>query len=729
MSRRGLEVPIATLPTKISADDAVEAAYGRDLDWIAEKLRLGLSVLVECDKQLALHLYRALRRRTRSTGGPSLRLLSGHAVSGDEAAGARAAGLMQRIVAQIQEAVFSGEAGQVLVLPHLDILTTTTRSGLSSETREAAALLYENPDAVFLAFRDPSFELPKVIEGLFAMRRSLVGLPREALRHLITQHEARKFALDTFQPYSLYKYLSGLNAVRCRQILAHVSDRLDFDPASPGTAEALIREIRQMTLGADLELPSVDIDRDIGGYGAVKQRLKTEILDLLRQKDESADPELVRHIEAIVPKGLILHGPPGTGKTFFAKAMATALDATILIVSGPELKSRWVGESEENLRQVFARARRAAPSIVVFDELDSFASARGSFTGSGVEHSMVNQLLTEMDGFRKEELVFVVGTTNLPDALDPALLRPGRFELAIEIPYPDARDRRAILEIYLRRFDLKMSEALLDELVQRTGGLVDEKRRTRFSGDHLNAIVRALKREELRQGAAALEITREHLEQAVGTRTKGPVTLQAQEERTVAVHEAGHAVLAYVLPHCPTIDTVSIASDEEETLGYVLQEVRRNRYVVTEPELLDDVCVLLGGRTAERLLLEAVSVGAYDDLHRANAIARMMVEELGMSPELGMRTFTADRADAGASRALRRPLPDATAAGIERAVGAILDAQQQRAESLLRSHRAQLEAVRDELLRAKTVRVEALRRIFGDRSFKAHETPPHALEP
>src|SRR5207249_8164566 len=157
------------------------------------------------------------------------------------------------------------------------------------------------------------------------------------------------------------------------------------------------------------------------------------------------------------------------GKTFFAKAMATAIGAAVTIVSGPELKSKWVGESEGNLREVFHRARQSAPAIIVFDELDSFASARGTYTGSGVEHSMVNQLLTEMDGFRKEELVFVIGTTNFVEILDPALLRPGRFEFHLHIPYPDNDNRRQILAIYDKKMKLQMSEGTLEYAVKRTG--------------------------------------------------------------------------------------------------------------------------------------------------------------------------------------------------------------------------------------------------------------------
>ena len=160
---------------------------------------------------------------------------------------------------------------------------------------------------------------------------------------------------------------------------------------------------------------------------------------MLQAKDKQTDPDQIKKMESLIPRGMIFWGPPGTGKTLFAKGMATALGAAITVVSGPELKSRWVGESEENLRLIFHRARQSAPSIIVFDELDSFAAARGTYTGSGVEHSMVNQLLTEMDGFHSEELVFVVGTTNFVESLDPALLRPGRFEFHLHIPYPNAR--------------------------------------------------------------------------------------------------------------------------------------------------------------------------------------------------------------------------------------------------------------------------------------------------
>ncbi len=717
-----LEIPIDALPRSLTADDAVEAAYGTELDEVRDKLIQGLSVLVECDKQLTLYLYRALRSRFRAAGERDrrrLQLISGHATSAEDPQNMMT--LMQRLLAQLQEAVFSGDVERVIVLPHLDVLTTTTRSGLSDLTREAAVLLYDNPDAVFVAFKDPSFELPKVIENLFPVRCSLLGIARERLGHLITRREARKLTTEALNPYSLYKYLSGTHAVRCRQILGHFHDHVDFDPAAPETAAAIYREIREMTLTADVELPRVDLGRDVGGYGTVKKKLREEILDLLLVKDRSHDDAEIRRIEEIVPKGMIFHGPPGTGKTFFAKAMATALDATILIVPGPELKSRWVGESEANLRRLFAQARRTAPSIIVFDELDSFAAARGTYTGSGVEHSMVNQLLTEMDGFRSEELVFTVGTTNFVESLDPALLRPGRFELQVEIPYPDDDDRRAIVEIYLEKFGLDAGDDIVEHLVQRTAGLVEIEgaehdrptRAGRYTGDHLYAVARALKREELRRGKGPMTVTRDDVDRALGGRARS-VKLRAEEEHAIAVHEAGHAVLAYVLPHCPTIKKVTIATGDEAALGYVMQAVRKNKYVTTEDELLDDLCVMLGGRAAERLCLRSVSMGAYNDLQRASHLARAMVEELGLSPEIGPRTFPPGEADDSGPR-----VSDKTVEVIDAEIDRILKAQRRRAEELLERHRDQLDRLHRLLLEKKTLGLEDLEEVFDHKDFKA----------
>jgi cell division protease FtsH len=698
----------------------VEVAYRDDLDWIEEKLRSRLSVLIKCDKQLANYLYKALRRRFRgNTSGPRLRLLSGHPGTPDPNQPAQqVAMLTQRLLDELRDAIYNAEDESILALTHLDILTTTTRSALGLEAREAAAIMYENPDLVFLGFSDPAFEIPEVIEKVFTVKYQIIGIARDRLPGLILQREARKFGVETFNPFMLYKYVSGLNAVRCRQVFAQLEGRVDYDPAAPQSVDAIYRDIRKLTLVGSLEVPRVDLGADIGGYGKVKDKIREEILQLLKLKEQSSNADEIKAIEEIVPRGMIFEGPPGTGKTFFAKAIATALNATVTVVSGPELKSKWVGDSEENLRRVFAQARKSAPAIIIFDEIDSFATARGTYTGSGVEHSMVNQLLTEMDGFRKEELVFVVATTNFAESLDPALLRPGRFELIIEIPYPNKEDREEILKIYRKKFRLDISDELLDYLVARTGGFVDYERGIRYSGDHLYAVMRGLKREQLRRGGQMV-VTQEDADKVLGGRKEKKNKLEDAEKRTVAIHEAGHAILAYTLPNCPTVERITISSEEEDYLGYVMHAVAKHQHVRTQLSLEDSICVALGGREAEQLFLGLVSSGCWNDLQQATAIASMMVEELGMS-ELGVRAFRQDGGDAAALRGMRlRAISDATAERVDQEVGRIIEAQRERAISLLLKYKEQYDKLVEVLLDKQTIGLDEMKEIFGGEQFKS----------
>lgn len=719
MTTDHIQVAISTLPTTLTYDEAVESAYREDLDWIEEKLRSRLSVLIECDKQLSNYIYKALRRRFRGQDGPKLRLLSGHPRAADPANPMQNnMTLTQRLLEELREAIYNATDDAILVMTHLDILTTTTRSALNVEAREAAAIMYENPDLVFLGFTDPGFEIPSVIEKVFTVKYQLIGIARDRLTSLIVQREARKFGVDTFNPFTLYKYVSGLNAVRARQVFAQLEGRIDYDPAAPQSVDAIYRDIRKLTLVGDLEVPRVDLDRDIGGYLKVKEKIKSEILELLSMKEKSGSAEQVKSIEEIVPRGMIFEGPPGTGKTFFAKAIATALNATVSVVSGPELKSKWVGESEENLRRVFAQARKSAPALIIFDEIDSFATARGTYTGSGVEHSMVNQLLTEMDGFRKEELVFIVATTNFAESLDPALLRPGRFELIIEIPYPDKDDRKAILEIYRKKFALDLSDEMLDYMVQRTGGFVDHERGIRFSGDHIYALMRGLKREQLRR-AGEHKIEREDIDKVLGGRKDKKKKLEQEEERTVALHEAGHAILAYTLPDCPTVERITISSEEEDYLGYVMHAVAKHQHVRTQRALEDSICVALGGRMAEQLFLGVVSSGCWNDLQQATAIASLMVEELGMS-KLGVRALKQDGGDQAVLRGMKlRSISDATAERVDEEVSRIIGEQNVRAMTMIQDFKAEYDKLVEVLMEKKTIGLDEMKEIFGGRSFKS----------
>jgi cell division protease FtsH len=687
-------IPEVDLPKDLTVDQAVEAAYAAELAEAASHLQRGLPVLIECDKDLGPYLFVNLRARLKQAGLQSL-YLDGRPRQPD--ANALAAGFVGTLLTQLRDAVRGAVERRVVVLPHLDLLTTS-QGGLTAEAREVIPLLYENPELVWLGFKDPSFPLPRVIENLFPHRVSLLGIGRSRLRHLVTQKESRKFGRQ-LNPWGLYKYVSGVNAVRLRKLLSTLEGE-DY----PADARHAYRQLRRATLVGTLEIPETDLDRDIGGYAKVKQRLRAEILDVLAHKDRVSDPEEITRLEELIPKGMIFWGPPGTGKTLFAKAMAAALGAATTVVSGPELKSRWVGESEESLRQIFRRARQSAPAIIIFDELDSFASARGTYTGSGVEHSMVNQLLTEMDGFHREEMVFVVGTTNFAEILDPALLRPGRFEFQLHIPYPDAADRREILRIYDHKMGLQMTPEALESAVRLSGSFVEGAAPgTRYSGDHLNALCRAVARIRLRE-----EIQRPtepaDIERALTEWAERPQMTPA-EERVVATHEAGHAVCALFCKHATPIERISILGDAAGALGFVRYQDKAHRYVVTRGELLDDLCVLMGGREAEALLLDDLSIGSVEDLRRATQIARALVEEFGMGGEqIGVCRFHTDSGEPG-----RHPhLSPAQLEALDRGVRELLEDGRQRAAQILAENRTLVETLRDLLLDKKVIDAKTL---------------------
>ncbi|MFT3710553.1 MAG: AAA family ATPase [Archangium sp.] len=685
-----LTIPEEKLPAELSAFTAVEAAYPAEIARVVDSLRRGLPVLIEAEKELTPYLYKCVRDRLKKETPPRQFLyLDGRPIN-DMPQPQPGMGLVATILFYLREAVRGAVQDRILVLPHLDLLTTSV-GGLTSEAREVIPLLYENPELCFLGFKDPSFPLPKVIENLFPRKESLLGVPRERLGQLVTQRESRKLGADrNLKPYQLYKSVSGVNAVRMRRLLSTLTGE-DY----PKDTKPAYAQLRQATLVGQLTLPDIDLTKDIGGYAKVKDRLNKEILDVLALKDQSDDENAMKRIEGLIPRGMIFWGPPGTGKTLFAKAMATALGAAVTVVSGPELKSKWVGESEENLRQVFTRARVAAPAIIVFDELDSFATARGTYQGSGVEHSMVNQLLTEMDGFRKDELVFVVGTTNFVESLDPALLRPGRFEFHLHIPYPNNDDRRAIIKIYDEKLGLNLSPRALDYAVKRTSDIV-EGSNTRYSGDHLQALCRAMARMRLREKRTGmLEI--EDVEKALSSwadRNK----LSPKEELVVATHEAGHAVVSLFCPTSPPIDRISILGDF--AAGYVRHAESEHATVKTFKQMMDSICVLYGGREAENLFFEDISWGSGGDLNNATDIARSLVEDYGLGgPDVGVRRVEISPTD---------PLSESMKAAMERGVNEILETQRKRAAEILRANKELVKSLRDLLVEKKVLDAETL---------------------
>jgi cell division protease FtsH len=323
---------------------------------------------------------------------------------------------------------------------------------------------------------------------------------------------------------------------------------------------------------------------------------------------------------------------------------------------------------------------------------------------------MVNQLLTEMDGFHSDELVFVVGTTNFVESLDPALLRPGRFEFHLHIPYPDQTDRREILKIYNASMSLGMDADSLEYAIKRTGEYVEGALLgTRFSGDHINALCRALARIRLREKTDRPTSTQD-IERALTEWIDRP-NMTSKEQRVVATHEAGHAVCALFCQHATPIERISIQGDAAGALGFVQYQDPAHKYVVTRGQLLDDLCILMGGREAEQLLLDDLSIGSSDDLRRATNIARALVEEFGMGGDaVGVCRYESED-DRQPGRF--RQLSPAQLEILDNRVRELIEEGRSRAVAILKENQALVETLRDLLIDRKVIDAKTLTSLTG----------------
>ncbi len=690
-----LELKIAELPKKITMYDAVDTCYMDPIRFIWTRLKEGVSVLVRCEKQIVPYLQGTLKKRLAAEG-KTVAIVDGRSDPSQNNQTTRVMG----IVNHLRTLVNNTEANKVFFLPYLDIVTSTAMGGLSQEGKEIMTIIHENPLLVMVAFEDPDFPLPELISQAFPARTELLGIPRQRLAGLITSDEARKFAVDTINLMGIFKYVSGLNPVRFREIMGIFAHKADFDPAMADQYGNYLRELRDYTACGGVSLSHINLDHDIAGYSGVKQKIHQNILGLLKSTTQTSDEKKIKKIESIIPRGLIFHGPPGTGKTLFAKGIAEAMNAAIYIVSGPELKSKWVGEGEANIRRLFARARATAPSVIVFDELDSIASARTGSSADGAAqaaHSMVNQLLTEMDGFRKEQMVLVIGTTNFVDCLDPAFLRPGRFEYQIEIPYPEWDDRRAILALYNKTLEIGLAEDDIAMLAGWTGRMTELG--TPYTGDHLNALMKGFKRHLVNAGheTGTTAIVTEWLKQQ-----SGKTALSPEEEQVVAVHECGHALMFGRAGRLEEIRQVTLESGAANTLGEVRSQARKPNAFYTESKLTAEIGISLGGYAAERVIFGEVSTGASQDLRRATVIATDMVTIYGMGGAITPRNYTDDQ---------QRPEPYAIAR-LSPQIDAILTQALEEAVQYLTQYRPYLERLAAELIKRRTLNLEDVTRIL-----------------
>jgi cell division protease FtsH len=429
---------------------------------------------------------------------------------------------------------------------------------------------------------------------------------------------------------------------------------------------------------------------DIAGYEGVKQEIK-EVVDFLRM------PERFKEIGARVPKGILLVGPPGTGKTLFARAVAGEAGVGFLSVTGSDFMEMFVGVGASRVRDLFQQARKMGRAIIFIDEIDSIGRKRGAGLGGGHDEreQTLNQMLAEMDGFETSEGIVIMAATNRPDILDPALLRPGRFDRQIVVPLPESEERLAILRVHCR--DKKVSsEVDLAVMAKGTPGM---------SGADLANLVNEAALFAVRRGSKQIE--RIDFESArdrviMGARRESLV-LTGEEKRTTAYHEGGHAVLAAVLPNGDPVHKVTILPTGM-ALG-VTQTMPEERHSLSKEYIEDRLCMALGGRVAEEIVFGHRTTGAADDLNKATSWARRMVREWGMSDRLGPMAFESHQHVFLGEDLMnaQRDYSDDTARVIDEEIEKLLRAQEDRARQLLATHRRGLDLVAEALLERETV--------------------------
>jgi cell division protease FtsH len=429
---------------------------------------------------------------------------------------------------------------------------------------------------------------------------------------------------------------------------------------------------------------------DVAGYDGVKQEIK-EVVDFLRT------PERFKEIGARIPKGILLVGPPGTGKTLFARAVAGEAGVGFLSVTGSDFMEMFVGVGASRVRDLFQQARKMGKAIIFIDEIDSIGRKRGAGLGGGHDEreQTLNQMLAEMDGFETSEGIVIMAATNRPDVLDPALLRPGRFDRQVVVPLPEYDERLAILRVHSR--DKRMGpDADLEVMAKGCPGM---------SGADLANLVNEAALFAVRRGSKQIE--RIDFESArdrvlMGARRESLV-LSAEEKRVTAYHEGGHAVLATVLPNADPVHKVTILPTGM-ALG-VTQQLPEERHSYSKAFIEDMICVMMGGRMAEEIIFSSRTTGASNDLERATSFAKRMVREWGMSDKIGPMAWASggpvflgeDLMTAG------RDFSDDTARVIDVEIEKILREQENRARTLLNQHRPGLDLVAQALLDRETV--------------------------
>lgn len=452
---------------------------------------------------------------------------------------------------------------------------------------------------------------------------------------------------------------------------------------------------------------------DVAGIDEARDELM-EVVEFLKS------PERYRRLGARIPKGVLIVGPPGTGKTLLAKAVAGEAGVPFFTISGSEFVEMFVGVGAARVRDLFAQAQEKAPCIIFIDELDALGRARGVggfVSGYNEQEQTLNQLLVEMDGFESNAGVIILAATNRPEILDPALLRPGRFDRHIALDRPDLKGREEILRLHARQVVLA-PEVSLSDIAARTAG---------FAGADLANVVNEAALLAGRRGKAQVDPSDidEAIDRIVAGLEKKTRVMSRKEKEAVAWHEAGHALIAEFREHADPVSKISIIPRGIAALGYTQQTPTEDRYLLKKSELLDRIDVFLGGHVAEEVVFGDVSTGVRNDLSLATDLARRMVTEYGMSARLGAAAFEEARTSPFPSMQPRGAhISEATARSIDAEVIEILDAAHRRVKQTLITKRELLDALAAALLERETVDRATL-----DQLLRAHGASQRPEEP
>ena len=455
---------------------------------------------------------------------------------------------------------------------------------------------------------------------------------------------------------------------------------------------------------------------DVAGVDEAKEELM-EVVDFLKNSKR------FQTLGARIPKGVLLLGPPGCGKTLLARAVAGEAGVPFFHISGSDFVEMFVGVGASRVRDLFEQAKANRPCIVFIDEIDAVGRQRFAGVGGGHDEreQTLNQLLVEMDGFDPNAGVILVAATNRPDVLDPALLRPGRFDRRIVVDHPDIKGRKHILAVHVKGKPLA-DDVDLEVLARRTPG---------FSGADLMNAANEAALLAARNNKAKIDMA--DFESAIDRVVAGPErksrVISEVEKKILAHHEVGHAILAEELPHADPLHKTSILA-RGMALGYTLQLPLEDKYVTTRSELLDDITVLLGGRAAERIVFAETTTGASNDLERATELARRMVTEFGMSDKLGARSFGRKHGMPFLGRDLmeNRDYSDDVASAIDHEIRNIVDQSYHRAEEILKDRRDAMHRIVEVLLEKETLQREEFKALLEGKPLPEADGAPPADE-